>query len=582
MTENEDVIELIPVHSNYELQCGTKLEIKIIPKSADPKGPLTITIEAFNVDIAYETAVQQVEYTLVVVPVARLEVVSEKENIKANDDPVMFGVAAYDAEGNEFDTIDGVTLSWFIGAKRDIGKFHGTQTGPVVYVQPTGGGVLTVICVISDKFYEDLEPGSLDATITSQLGLQPDGVYLLTGAEANLTLLEKLGSKEVPILKVIPWDLTDFTVASREEDIAKVDMNRKVVIGGVPDDETSLLIKDGEGTIIKGIPIRTASPHKMEIKAHPYPESRQLIVGQEYNITTTIFDKEGHEIFPSENILMKTTFGKQFDVLDITVNGVLAKVVPEFVGVAKIRASLRSTLTPEDEETEIEPHVKATTDFEIYESVLMTPSKTILPWDTSMDKLNYELTYKITGGGKVYKLHVDKESMAELAGEEKVRILSGPGTVVVTAGMSSSMHNNATARVHLTQPTRMEVVEFAVEWEVGQTINIPVAFYTIDPDTGDEVVYMDCADLGYEVTLSNNKDFTVGERRSKLYEISNLAHLLFKILISARGSHTHRGSCVVVDVIGNVAGASTKVTVSYKLPGSNKEFKQSTQVSTFR
>merc|ERR1719438_388133 len=88
-------------------------------------------------------------------------------------------------------------------------------------------------------------------------------------------------------------------------------MNRKVVIGGVPDDETSLLIKDGEGTIIKGIPIRTASPHKMEIKAHPYPESRQLIVGQEYNITTTIFDKEGHEIFPSENILMKTTFGKQ-------------------------------------------------------------------------------------------------------------------------------------------------------------------------------------------------------------------------------------------------------------------------------
>ena len=82
---------------------------------------------------------------------------------------------------------------------------------------------------------------------------------------------------------------------------------------------------------------RTARPHKMEIRTHPHPESRQLIVGQEYNVTTTIWDQEGHEIYPSDNILMKTTFGKQFDVLDITVNGLLARVVPEYVGVAKIR-----------------------------------------------------------------------------------------------------------------------------------------------------------------------------------------------------------------------------------------------------
>ena len=310
--------------------------------------------------------------------------------LQVESDPVMFAAAAYDADDNEFDTLDGVTLSWFVGAQRDIMSFHGTQSGPVVSLEPRAGGRGAVILVIGDKFYEEMEPATLDFSITSQLVLEPDGVYLLSGGEANLTLYEKLGGE----LVTLPWELTSHTVTTREEDIARVDMKRKVVIGGEPDDETSLLIKDGEGNIIKGVPIRTARPHKMEIRSHPYPESRQLIVGQEYNITTTIWDKEGHEIYPSENILMKTTFGKQFDVLDITVNGLLARVLPEYVGVAKIRASLRATLTPDDEETEMEPHVKVTSDFEIYESVAMHPRKTILPYDPSVTP-NYTLSYKV-------------------------------------------------------------------------------------------------------------------------------------------------------------------------------------------
>ena len=45
----------------------------------------------------------------------------------------------------------------------------------------------------------------------------------------------------------------------------------------------------------------------------------QLIVNHEYDINITIFDADDHVIYPSENILTKTTFGKQFDVIDISV-----------------------------------------------------------------------------------------------------------------------------------------------------------------------------------------------------------------------------------------------------------------------
>ena len=78
----------------------------------------------------------------------------------------------------------------------------------------------------------------------------------------------------------------------------------------------------------------------MEVVSHPYPESKQvlkigmfyfqreylylmpifqLIVNHEYDINITIFDADDHVIYPSENILTKTTFGKQFDVIDISV-----------------------------------------------------------------------------------------------------------------------------------------------------------------------------------------------------------------------------------------------------------------------
>ena len=47
-------------------------------------------------------------------------------------------------------------------------------------------------------------------------------------------------------------------------------------------------------------------------------------------------------------------------------------------------------------------------------------------------------------------------------------------------------------------------------------MTVPLAFYTTDPDTEQEVMYTDCADVPIEVTLSNNKDFTLLPQPSKM------------------------------------------------------------------
>ena len=41
----------------------------------------------------------------------------------------------------------------------------------------------------------------------------------------------------------------------REEEVARIDLERMVVVAGQEEDETSLLVKDNDANIIKGVPV---------------------------------------------------------------------------------------------------------------------------------------------------------------------------------------------------------------------------------------------------------------------------------------------------------------------------------------
>ena len=100
----------------------------------------------------------------------------------------------------------------------------------------------------------------------------------------------------------------------------------------------------------------------------------------------------------------------------------------------QIKASLRSVLAEDDEELEILPHVKGSTEFEIYESVVIKPRETILAWDAGKSP-SYELTYAASGGGKVYTWSTSNSSMATVDTEGKVTSHGGPGVFQVRVAM---------------------------------------------------------------------------------------------------------------------------------------------------
>ena len=44
-------------------------------------------------------------------------------------------------------------------------------------------------------------------------------------------------------------------VECREEEVARIDLERMVVVAGQEEDETSLLVKDNDANIVKGVPV---------------------------------------------------------------------------------------------------------------------------------------------------------------------------------------------------------------------------------------------------------------------------------------------------------------------------------------
>lgn len=116
-------------------------------------------------------------------------------------------------------------------------------------------------------------------------------------------------------------------------------------------------------------------------------------------------------------------------------------------------------LTEDDEEIEIVPHVKGSSDFEVYESVVIKPRETLLPWDDNVKPV-YDLKYAASGGGKTYKFTTSDETLATVNNEGKATTHSGPGSFTVRAAMIKGEANYDEATVRETFNLREKLPNF--------------------------------------------------------------------------------------------------------------------------
>jgi len=582
-TDEEEVVALQPILTDYDNMCGSRLEFKIIKNNGKPNIDFKITAENVDMSSGYDNpdVPMLVEFTIHVRPLAKLEVLGLKTELTAGSDPVPFGVAGYDAEENEFDTLDGLQITWYIGSKREIADFENFRTmGPIVKVKPIGTGAGAVIAIVTDKNYEKVQPAFMEFSVKANLLIEPDGAFLLEGATAKLQLFEQSGilDKEGNPTKVeieTTGKEPDFTFDIKEPEYVTLDPTTNVMTA-VQQGETTVFVKNSEGEIVKGMPIRVDKANKIKIVAEPSSKSNQLIKGNDYTIKINIFTKEDRPIYPSENILCKTTFPRNLEVKEISENGLEAKVTAKANGLGKVKANLRSVLDSEDEELEIIPHIKGSTDFEIYDQVVIKPTFTVLPWDDNV-KPNYTLNYKAEGGGQTYTWTSDlseavtlgkvKEAPKEaMVSNDNAGVFhttaSGAVSFKVRATTANSETNFDEAQVHILPATHLELDSNSEEFSTTGVFRGNVKFYTLMPKTNEKVMFTDCSNIPYEVKLSDPENFYVEDRsRQGAVGINHCAHFNIK---------------------AKKSGLTSKVTVSYLEPSSGRTLRSHLNVASYR
>ena len=118
---------------------------------------------------------------------AKLEVLALNTELTAGSKPQPFAVSGFDKDGNEFDTLDGIQISWFLGSRRKIADFQKYQDqGPRSILEPVGAGTGTVIAMCTDAIYKNLSPGLREITVKSPLEFEPENLVLLQHGKAPI------------------------------------------------------------------------------------------------------------------------------------------------------------------------------------------------------------------------------------------------------------------------------------------------------------------------------------------------------------------------------------------------------------
>ena len=154
-----------------------------------------------------------VEYTIHLREVAKIEVISLNTDLTAGSPAEPFAVIGYDKEGHEFDTLDGLQISWYLGSKRTIAYYEKSQQkGPVTKVLPIGAGKGSVIAILTDTNYQQVvdetykqvvDPAVKAISVTAPLSFEPEELILLVHGQAPIKVIFlSLGIVRLPRLSL--------------------------------------------------------------------------------------------------------------------------------------------------------------------------------------------------------------------------------------------------------------------------------------------------------------------------------------------------------------------------------------------
>uniref|UniRef100_A0A8C4Y7J6 Nucleoporin 210 like n=1 Tax=Gopherus evgoodei TaxID=1825980 RepID=A0A8C4Y7J6_9SAUR len=468
-----------------------------------------------------------------------IEIISRTREIYVEDSPLELTVRALDVEGNTFSSLSGMTFEWSIAKDDDmeglelILKYSEAEYSPPDYIVEmeqagkqgdrtlvsgikTGAAIIKVR--IQEPTYKKVAAALVRLLVLENIFLIPSyDIYLLVGAYIQYQVAKIVQGKitELP-LEHYELELRDPIVAPGGSDlipVARLDVDTATVTA-VQLGQISLVFvhKNIHMRAASGLPNCTVYVVEAGFLGFSVqPGDRWVLeVKRAYTITVEVYDKSSTKVYLSDNLRITRQFPKlYFEEFLSSVNGSyhIVQVLKE--GITVIKATLVSVLLQAGSEDYLPVPISHEQEVKIYFPIKLTPSFLAFPHHPM--EILYRYKIQIEGGSGNFTWTSSNQTVVTVTikGVVTAGVVRGQSTVQAR-DMQNPFHYGE-IKVYVLKLTKMEILPFHADIEIGQVLEVPLMMYHTDRETRETIAFTDCSLLALDISMDKQGVFILAE-----------------------------------------------------------------------
>ncbi|XP_065558843.1 nuclear pore membrane glycoprotein 210-like [Artemia franciscana] len=450
------------------------------------------------------------------------------------DDVGKIEARAYDDQGNEFSTLNGLAMEWHIEPTNKMesdairivsfedSKYDASQSvekleksgkrGDTILIEGMKTGSAKICVRFEDPLLKEVPSGEVRMTVIANIALDPPRVYLMPGSSVTFQVIQFKHGRLHPLPMI---EAQQYLLRMSNSSVVAVSDPTSFKVTALTTGETQVTLLDPnleEDGPHPTATILVAFPAKLKLNLLPY-KNWVTLEHSEHILDVEIFDQYDNKIHPSDELAVRTQIASRFvDVRNASQNGTWNVIYTTSPGIGKIKASLKYLTLPDGTQLEVQPPVKATADIEIYQSIVIQPQFRIYPWDPVTNPA-YEVKFKATGGGDSHIWASSNTSVATISHTAVASTRGRIGMTNVTAAMMKNQKLKGIAQIFVLPAVDLKIQLNVFEFEEKSPIIVPIGLYAhlfedISFNTENNTqVFSDCSKIPFEVDFSDRKAF---------------------------------------------------------------------------
>ncbi|KAM9002730.1 nuclear pore membrane glycoprotein 210-like isoform 2-T2 [Sarcophilus harrisii] len=392
------------------------------------------------------------------------------------------------------------------------------KQGDMILVSGIRTGAAVIKVRVHEPFYKKVPPALIRLLVLENIFLIPShDIYLLVGAYIKYRVAKIVQGKMTEVkfpLEHYELQLQDHKVALDNyvfDKVASLD-EKTAKVTALQLGQTNLVFvhKNVHMRCVSGLPnctIYIVEPGFLGFTVQP-GDRWSLEVEQTYIITVEVYDKSSTRVYVSDNLRMMHQFPKEFFEEEIsTINGSYHVVRILKDGVTVIKATLTSIIYQNDVLHYLEDQISHQQEVKIYFPIKLTP--TFLAFPHHPMEMVYRYKVQVQGGSGNFTWTSSNETVAMVTIKGVVTAGQVKGNSTIQARDVQNPFRYGEIKVYVLKLNKIKLLPFHADVEIGQVIEIPIAMYHINKETGGAMAFTDCSLLSLDVNMDKQGVFTL-------------------------------------------------------------------------